>query len=69
MTVEDLRTERTCPRCLYSVRPGWVHEEMKQPEGSNVTVCKLERAPAGVSLRGPLVEVIGAYLDEHSPIA
>jgi hypothetical protein len=31
-----------------------------------VTVCSLQRAN-GLILRGPLVEVINAYLDEHAP--
>lgn len=65
MTVEDLRTERTCPRCRYSISPGFYHEEQPQPEGASHVVCSLKRMP-GVSLRGPLVDVIRTYLDENT---
>lgn len=61
--VEDFRTERTCPKCQYPIRPGWFHEERPQPEGANVTVCSLRRAN-GAILRGPLVDVLTQYLDE-----
>lgn len=65
MSVEDTRTERVCPRCQYPVRPGWLHQERPQPPGSNVTVCSLQRAN-GLILRGPMIEVLTAYLDEHA---
>ena len=63
-TIEDFRTERVCPRCGYTIHPGYWHEEMKQPEGANVVVCSLRRTHA--ILRGPLVDVIGKYLDEKA---
>lgn len=61
--VEDMRTERGCPRCRYSIGPGFWHKEQPQPEGSNVVVCSMERAN-GMILRGPLVDVLTAYFDE-----
>lgn len=65
MAAEDLRTTRECPRCLYPVRPGYVHEEVPQPQPTNVTVCRLKAVP-GAILRGPMVDVISAYLDKFS---
>lgn len=59
MAVDDLRTERICTRCGYTMSPHTYHEEMPQPEGSNVVVCSLARSAA--SMRGPLVEVLDAY--------
>lgn len=38
-----LYCDRTCGRCGYPIVGGWEHVEMVQPEGSNVTVCSLER--------------------------
>ena len=64
MSVEDLRTERTCPRCRYTIYPGAIHVEQPQPEGSTHVVCSLKVMP-GVSLRGPVVEVIAHYLTEN----
>ena len=63
MTVEDLRTERVCPRCGYSISPGFWHREQPQPEGASHVVCSLERAN-GMILKGPLVEVLNQYLTE-----
>lgn len=65
MSVEDLRTERVCPRCGYTIGPGFIHEEVPQPADSNVVVCDLKRMPRGVTLRGPMVEVIARYFDDE----
>lgn len=48
---------RECPRCHYPIDGGWVHVEQQQAPESNVVVCTLQRHG------GPMVEVIGAYLD------
>lgn len=60
--IEDFRTVRECPRCRYTIYPGFYHKEQPQPEGASHVVCSLERTAA--ILRGPVVQVINAYLNE-----
>jgi hypothetical protein len=53
-----------CPACHRAIRPGWVHENQPQPEGSNVIVCgehRERREP--YILKGPLLEVLNRYFD------
>lgn len=64
--IEDFRTVRVCPRCRYTIHPGYWHEEQPQPEGASHVVCKL-RSANGAILRGPMTEVISKYLDEQAP--
>jgi len=63
VTIEDFTIERECPRCRYTIRPGYWHEEHPQPEGGSHVVCSLRRAN-GMAMRGPLVEVLNAYFDK-----
>lgn len=62
--IEDFRTERECPRCRYTIHPGYFHEEQPQPEGASHVVCTLRRTRA--VMRGPMVEVISTYLNENA---
>ena len=64
--VEDFRVDRVCPRCRFKIFAGFRHEEQPQLTRSNVVVCRLKKVPAGMILKGPLVDVLDAFLTERT---